>query len=177
MASRSARSVSDLSPQHVGRSISAGYDQAERFASIASYEAELLALARLLVRQEADARDLVQDTIETGMRHADELRDPARLRAWLVSIEVRAAMRFRRRLRHFLPLDFARNSTQADMGFELAGLRMALGRLPIRMRATVILHHVVGLSISETAEALAVSENTTKFQLKEGLRRLREVLR
>ena len=48
--------------------------------------------------------------------------------------------------------------------------------LPPRTRAAVALHYLAGLSVRETAEALGVSENTIKSQVKTGLVRLREVL-
>jgi RNA polymerase sigma factor (sigma-70 family) len=52
----------------------------------------------------------------------------------------------------------------------------ALLALPIRTRAAVALHYLAGLSVRETAEAMGVSENTVKTQIKSGLTRLREVL-
>jgi RNA polymerase sigma factor (sigma-70 family) len=55
-------------------------------------------------------------------------------------------------------------------------LRDAVGRLPNRVRAAVVLHYMVGLSVDETAAAMAVSPNTIKSELKSGLRRLREML-
>jgi RNA polymerase sigma-70 factor, ECF subfamily len=176
MAGRSARSMIEVSHERLGRMTDAELERAERVASIASHEGELLVVARLLVRREADARDLVQDTIETGMRHIDDLRDPARLRPWLISIEVRAAARARRRWARFLPLDLDDPPRAAGSTEDLAELRMALVRLPLRMRTAVVLHHMVGLTVEETARTMAVSANTTKFELKEGLRRLREML-
>jgi len=53
---------------------------------------------------------------------------------------------------------------------------MALRRLSHPIRAAVVLHHMVGLSVRETAEVLGVSENTAKARLKTGLARLREWL-
>jgi DNA-directed RNA polymerase specialized sigma24 family protein len=49
--------------------------------------------------------------------------------------------------------------------------------LSLRMRASVALHHMAGLSVAETAQALATSENTVKTQLRVGLRRLKESLK
>jgi DNA-directed RNA polymerase specialized sigma24 family protein len=60
---------------------------------------------------------------------------------------------------------------------ERIDVREALRALPQRTRAAVALHHLAGLSVRETADALGVSENTIKTQLKSGLETLREVLR
>lgn len=55
-------------------------------------------------------------------------------------------------------------------------LRVALAELPERMRAAVVLRHVEGLSVAETAEVLRVSEGTVKSQTARGLDKLRRRL-
>jgi RNA polymerase sigma-70 factor (sigma-E family) len=52
----------------------------------------------------------------------------------------------------------------------------ALARLPPRMRAAVILRHVDGLTVAETADALGCEEGTVKSQTSRGLALLREGL-
>jgi RNA polymerase sigma-70 factor (ECF subfamily) len=59
---------------------------------------------------------------------------------------------------------------------EWIDLDRALGRLSRPIRAAVVLHHMVGLSVRETAEALGITENTAKARLATGLARLREWL-
>jgi len=49
------------------------------FDEVAEHAPVLLAAARLLLRNEAEARDLVQTTCEIGMRRVGDLRDPERL--------------------------------------------------------------------------------------------------
>ncbi len=44
------------------------------------------------------------------------------------------------------------------------------------MRASVALHHYAGLTISEVADAMGVSHNTVKSNLRDGMARLREQL-
>ncbi len=140
----------------------------------------LLAAARYLVRSESDALDLVQATLEIAVRQAHQLRDPGSLRAWLLAIEAREAFRARRRLRGLVSLDgggvieVPASGGPSDDDMEV---RAAVARLPQRMRAAVVLHHMAGLSVAETAAAMAVSENTVKTLLRLGLAKLREVLR
>jgi RNA polymerase sigma factor (sigma-70 family) len=55
-------------------------------------------------------------------------------------------------------------------------LRQAIRRLPLRIRAAIALHHLAGMTVRETAEALGVSENTIKTELKSGIARLRSEL-
>jgi RNA polymerase sigma-70 factor (sigma-E family) len=52
----------------------------------------------------------------------------------------------------------------------------ALAALPARMRAAVVLRHVEGLSVEETASALGCSAGNVKSQSSRGLDRLRDLL-
>ena len=58
----------------------------------------------------------------------------------------------------------------------MLNVREALHKLPARARTAVVLHHMVGLSVQETAEAMGVTTNTAKSHLKRGLELLREAL-
>lgn len=152
-------------------------DGAVRDAELVALAPMLLATARYLTRSETDAADLVQATLEIAVRHRDQLRDPARLRAWLLTIETREAHRLRRRLRSLVSLDGAvLEVAVGGQSDEDIAVRVAVGRLPTRQRAAVVLHHMAGLPVAQTAEAMGVSENTVKTLLRLGLARLREVL-
>lgn len=140
----------------------------------------LLAAARYLVRSEADAQDLVQATLEIAVRHRAQLREAGSLRAWLLAIETREAFRVRRRLRSLVSLDghgvIEVPAVHDGPSDDDLAIRAAVAKLPERMRAAVVLHHMAGLSVAQTAEAMRVSENTIKTLLRLGLARLREVL-
>lgn len=138
----------------------------------------LLATARFLVKDESEARDLVQTTLEIGFHRLSQLRDPGKLRPWLLAIQAHEAARVRRRLGRLVSLEshvqeIGVGPSPDDRTFTL---RQALERLPIRIRTAVVLHHMAGLSIAETAHAMGVAENTVKSELATGLRRLREGL-
>ena len=137
----------------------------------------LLAAARVITLDDAEAEDLLQTTFEIALRQLHRLRDPDALPAWLLKIQAREAFRVVRRLRRLVRLDGSHDRSVIP---DLAGqqeVRTALAALPRRTRAAVVLHHLAGLSVRETAHALGVSENTVKSQLKTGLTRLREELR
>lgn len=148
-------------------------------AELDSHGPMLLAAARVITLDSAEAEDLVQTTFEIALRRLDDLREPRAMRAWLLTIQTREAFRVVRRLRRLVSLD-GRVAEIPSAGVDLAqrtDVHLALGRLPRRVRAAIALHHLAGLSVAETARALGVSENTVKSQLKTGLGRLREELR
>ncbi len=147
-------------------------------AALQAHGPLLLAAARAITLNEAEAQDLVQTTFEIALRHADDLRDPGALRAWLLRIQAREAFRLVRQLRRFVPMGggVVEVAVPAPDATDAVAVRRALGDLPRRMRAAVVLHHMAGLSVAETATALGVSENTIKSQLKTGLAQLRKAL-
>ncbi len=81
-------------------------DEADAFGDreLLAVAPTLLATAPYLARSDADAADLVQATLEIALRRRAQLRDPARLRSWLLAIETREAFRLRRRLRAHVSL-------------------------------------------------------------------------
>jgi RNA polymerase sigma factor (sigma-70 family) len=138
----------------------------------------LLASARALLRNESDACDLAQTTLEIAVRKADDLRDLSALRYWLLAIQYREAFRFRRRIGRLIGLSPAVADTlvTGDASADVIALRGALPRLPPRARAAVVLHYLADLPVSEVARTMGISENTAKSNLRAGLARLREEL-
>ena len=142
-----------------------------------THRSTLLAAARAMVLIESEAQDLVQTTFELALRHSAALRDPAALRSWLLVVEGREALRVLRRLRRFVSLEAVVVDVAApDRRSEDVDVRAALAKLPLRVRTAVVLHHMAGLSVAETAMALGTSPNTVKTQLRDGLTRLRREL-
>jgi RNA polymerase sigma-70 factor (ECF subfamily) len=167
-----------------GRDLTAGGSRVldrdwELGAAVAAETPTLVAAARLILLDEAEAWDVVQTTIEIALRRGESLRDRGALRAWLLVILSRQAFRLRRRVRRALSLELAEIELHSVSGptVDRVAVRDALARLPVRTRSAVVLHHMFGLSIAEVATAMHVSENTSKSQVRVGMNRLREVLR
>lgn len=170
----------DLPPQVEAASATKGLDgEAILGQALQRHTPILLAAARALLRNEADALDLVQTTLEIALRKAGDLRDPAALRSWLLAIQVREAFRLRRRLAHLVRLsaDIVELSPAPGPDADVIALRNVLAKLPPRARAAVVLHYLADLPVAEVARAMGISENTTKGHLKAGLARLREELK
>ena len=147
-------------------------------ATLQDYGPLLLATARAITRDEAEAQDLVQTTFERALRAAPTIRDAQAIRSWLLTVQTREALRVVRRLRRTLRLDPTIHELPVGgpETSESIELDEALGRLSRPIRAAVVLHHMVGLSVRETAAAIGVTENTAKARLAKGLARLREYL-
>jgi RNA polymerase sigma-70 factor (sigma-E family) len=85
----------------------------------------------------------------------------------------RLAATHREQTRADLPETAVSDSQGIDMQSAVFG---ALGRLPPRMRAAVVMRHLLDLSVEETAEALRCRRGTVKSQTARGLDQLRVAL-
>ena len=158
---------------------SAATAELEAFGKALQREAPvLLAAARAITLDDAEAEDLVQATFELALRHRASLREPGALRSWLLTIQAREAFRLVRRLRRMVRFGPAVTeiTVPGPANTDTLAVRDALRSLSPRVRAAVVLHHMAGLPVAEVATALGVSPNTVKTQLKVGLARLRETL-
>src|SRR5688572_18389259 len=163
---------------------------------VANHQARLYTIALRLLGDRRDAEEVAQDALVRAFRamrgYPRERVASLRLRPWLASITVSLARNRRRRLDDRqppsplepmvaagfdIPTD-GRGAPQstADRRETKRELAAALLMLKPAVRAAVVLRHVDGLSVAETAEALGKPEGTIKAQVHRGLRELRAAL-
>jgi RNA polymerase sigma-70 factor (ECF subfamily) len=160
---------------------------------VADHQDRLYTIALRLLGDRRDAEEVAQDALVRAFRamrgYPRERVAALRLRPWLASIAVNLARNRRRRLDDRQPPGSL--EPMLDAGFdvpadgraapeptadrhetrrELAG---ALLQLTPAVRAAIVLRHVDGLSVAETAEALGRPVGTIKAQVHRGLRELR----
>lgn len=138
--------------------------------------AELLRTAYLLTGSPHAAEDLVQSCLLKIMPKFATLDDPlAYTRRAMANDRTSTWRRFGRELLTSRPPD----PPYADPSggtVERTMLLAALGKLPRRMRAVLVLRYWEDLSEAETAEILGCAPGTVKSQASRGLARLRDVL-
>ena len=151
---------------------------AERHASVA------LGLAHRIVRNTADAEDVVQESLTRLWIFADRWNpEAARFSSWFYRIVTNQAIsRLRRKTTE--PLDGIEEPSDITPGphAQLAGreigsaIDQAMRRLPDRQRAAIALCYDQGLSCAEAAEAMNVSVGTMESLLFRARRSLRDWL-
>ena len=145
-----------------------GLDSIERV-----YRLEADRLWRALFIFSADrevASEAVAEAFAQAIRRGGGVRDP---RAWVWRTGFRiAAGELKRRSRwvHALP-----EGRYEDPGID-DELRAALGRLPDRQRAAVVLHYYADASVREIAARTGMSTLAVRANLSRGRRRLKELL-
>lgn len=148
----------------------------------------LLRAAHRLGRDEADAEDLVQDTLVRALEKRDELRDDERLKGWLLAIERTIHLNSRRGMRARLevlegglssepPPEPTGNLADELMERSLSDeLLAALEQLPPEWRETLLLREVEELSYEEISLVLGCKLGTVRSRLARARERLFELL-
>ncbi len=145
----------------------------------------LLRAARALTRHDAEAEDLVQDTLLRAYRSIDRF-DGRYPRAWLLTILRNTHVNRNRRRRPELLRDpdatdgaagaaFEDDHSAIDGGFD-AAVDVALAALPPPQRRVVELVDVAGMSYAEAARELRVPVGTVMSRLHRARQRLRGLL-
>jgi RNA polymerase sigma-70 factor (ECF subfamily) len=150
----------------------------------ARHHTEIFAYLTRMLRDPELAADLTQDAFVKAYRAYESLEDPAHARAWLYQIAHRVALDEirRRKIIRFLPWTgesrgSAPSAEHLVMETRLSGeLQRALGRIPERQRAALLLAEVHDLTGLELAAALGVSHVAARALLTRARESLRQAL-
>jgi len=147
------------------------------------YNQRLYRVARAILRDDAEAEDVMQDAYVRAFEHLHQFAGRAPFSAWLTRIAVHEALGRLRLRRRNSPLDDPEHEGELDMNMvetspdpEQSASRAELGHLleeavlglPERYRAVVMLRDVEDLSTAETAAALDLTEHNVKVRLHRG---------
>lgn len=141
------------------------------------YGREIQGVAYLILRDRTAAEDVVVDTLLIALDRGDQLRDPEKIRPWLLRIATNRALGMRRSSSRVVQLHVVpdRPARRTDEDERLT-LLSCVDRLAPRTRAAVVLRYYADLSVRDVSEALGTSENTVKTQLREALQQMRRAL-
>jgi RNA polymerase sigma-70 factor (ECF subfamily) len=155
----------------------------EALAEVFDRTAErLLKVARHLVRDEAQAEDLVQATFLAAIEHAERFDASRELVPWLVGILTKKAQLLRSLAERAPdPGRLAERSTEdpahdTELREFMATLERALERVPDAYRQVLRIHLAEGKGAEEIARELDRPAGTVRVQLHRGLKHLRRKL-
>jgi RNA polymerase sigma-70 factor (ECF subfamily) len=155
------------------------------------YNQRLYRVARSIVKNEAEAEDVMQQAYVNAYTHLDQFADRARFSTWLTRIAVYEALGRLRRRRRVQEVDVS-SETEGTGATLMSGepspeqqaltgelrllLEGAVDALPSTSRAAFVLREVEGLSTAEAASCLGVSEDVVKTRLHRARLQLRKEL-
>jgi RNA polymerase sigma-70 factor (ECF subfamily) len=161
----------------------AGNGDHDAFAALVGATiARLEAVARLILRDHELARDAVQEAYIRAWRDLPGLRDPDKFDAWLHRLTVNASLdAVRRRRRRPIEVELTPATPQwmrdsTGIVAERDELDVGFRRLSPDLRAILVLHYYVGMTMPEVAATLGIPLGTAQSRLNRALTRIRRAL-
>ena len=158
---------------------------AEAFRTLVEgYKNALFGVAYLMTRDRRVAEDAVQEGLIQIWKHLPSLRDPTRIKPWLIQIVVNEVkQQFRTKQVPSLPIEAADIACDDNAPEEQAMsserrrlIKQALSGLPQEQREAVVLRFYSDLSVPEIAAATRTPEGTIKSRLNRAMTRLGTLL-
>ena len=144
------------------------------------YNQRLYRVTRAILRDDAEAEDVIQDAYVRAYAHLNQFAGRARFSTWLTRIAVHEALARIHRHRPIVPYEEGADLTrdieaprakiatpeQQTLNMELSHLlESAVLSLPEKYRAVLMLRDVEGMSTSEVAAVLELTEENVKVRL------------
>lgn len=141
--------------------------------------ARLVGLLTLACASRADAEEVVQDAFVQALRHWPRVRELTDPEAWVRKVAFRLLSNRLRKARNGVRARLlqSRDEDAAAPSAERIDVQRALAALPAGQRHVVVLHHLVGLEVTEVAAELGVAVGTVKSRLHRGRAALAPLLR
>lgn len=149
---------------------------------VAAYHEDMRRVCVFVARDESLAEDAVQSAWAIAWRKLDSIREPERLRPWLVSISVNEAKKLlklrQRRARVEVIADITRipGGIDPETGVDSLDALAAMDRLDPEDRALLAMRYAAGFDATELANAIGLSPSGTRTRLERLLKRLRQEL-
>jgi RNA polymerase sigma-70 factor (ECF subfamily) len=142
-------------------------------------------LVRYLVRGDSDVDDVAQDALVKVLERLHSFRGEGRLESWVDGVVLRVTLVSMRR-RSAEARRHGGESVEGLVSLAPVGLPdrymarrqtvAALDEVPDKQRHTLVMHHVLGMSVPEIADAIQVPVETVRSRLRLGMKRLRTLL-
>lgn len=147
---------------------------------VARYHADMARVCAVICRDADAAADAVQSAWPIAWQRLATLRDPGRIRPWLISIAANQARMAARRERQRRVVELAMDAGPADGGIErraaMADLEIALRNLSSDDRTLLALRFVADLDSAEIGRAIGLSASGVRSRLDRLIGRLRTEL-
>jgi RNA polymerase sigma-70 factor (ECF subfamily) len=129
-----------------------------------------------------DAKDLVQDTIETAYRNFDSIKDAQYFLSWLFTVASRKNKeKYEKRKNEIILYDIdyshlSSNEGNPEIQADIKLLYEALDKLPYDQKEAIILNDIIGLSQKDAAESQNINIDAYKQRIHRGKKTLKELL-
>lgn len=170
-------------------------DTTEYARVVEAYSGQIYRLALKMLHNPQDAEDVLQETFIKAFRALPTFKGHSKISTWLYRIATNEALMFLRKKRpDSISVEAPQENEPGEQRplqivdwccipeHELASdearhyLDLSIDKLSLALRSVFVLREIEGLSITETAEILEISESAVKIRLHRARMQLRESL-
>ena len=140
------------------------------------YENDLLRMAYSYLHNMEDAEDVVQETVISYWQKAPEKMEPAKEKAWLLTV---AANRSKNKIRYkkLRKTDELSETLIQEERDDLSFVWEAVKSLPVKYREVIHLFYYEGYSARDIAKIFNRNESSVRSDLRRGRERLKKILK
>ena len=149
---------------------------------VAAYHEDMRRVCSFITRDDALADDAVQSAWAVVWKRIGSIRQPERIRPWLVSIAVNQARDLLRKRKRRAEVEMLANAqavgggVDPSTGVDSLDLLRAMDLLEPEDRALIAMRYVVGFDASEIAVTIGLSPSGTRARISRILGKLRQEL-
>lgn len=155
-------------------------DKNEFCENIRLYEKSMYSLAFSIVKNNADAAEVISESILRAYKNIQTLKKADSFKPWILRIIHNTAVEMIRKNSKIIPIDELNNAVQESNENEIATnltLKSAVEQLRQPYRTVVVLFYYENLSVSKIAQITDSNAVTVKQQLSRARKMLREALK
>lgn len=143
-------------------------------------EKSMYSLAFSIVKNDADACEIISESIYRAYKNLDSLKNDHSFKAWILRIVHNTAVEMIRKNSKMIPMeetpDISADSIENNITTTLT-VREAVNSLKQPYRTAVVLFYYENLSVSKIAQITSTNMVTVKKQLSRARKMLREILK
>lgn len=132
-------------------------------------EETLYKVSMSMLRNEKDCEDAVQTAILTSYEKLNTLKNEEYFKTWIVRILINTCNKQLNSRKKIVDISDYQNTTQtSSFSPEELEVRLAVEKLPLKIRQVVVLYYTEGFSVKDIKSILKIPEGTVKSRLSKG---------
>lgn len=132
-------------------------------------EETLYKVSMSMLRNEKDCEDAVQTAILTSYEKLNTLKNEEYFKTWLVRILINACNKQLNSRKKIVDIkDYQNTTATSNFSPEELEVRLAVEKLPLKIRQVVVLYYTEGFSVKDIKDILKIPEGTVKSRLSKG---------
>lgn len=132
-------------------------------------EETLYKVSMSMLRNEKDCEDAVQTAILTAYEKLNTLKNEEYFKTWIVRILINTCNKQLNSRKKIVDIQDYQNKAQtSNFSPEELEVRLAVEKLPLKIRQVVVLYYTEGFSVKDIKAILKIPEGTVKSRLSKG---------